>query len=81
MHTVNWNENDGLQFTDSSTIDTLVNRISVEEVTYFGNFTADRSIEPHLAPGFSFEDFELGDREKLLEQYPAFAKEIRVLTR
>ena len=34
-----------------------------------------------MAPGFAFEDFELAAREKLLEKYPAFAEEIRTLTR
>ncbi len=34
-----------------------------------------------MAPGFAIEDFELGDREKLLEIYPDFADEIRSLTR
>ena len=34
-----------------------------------------------MAPGFVFEDFELGDRKKLLEQYPGFADEIAALTR
>ena len=34
-----------------------------------------------MAPGFAFEDFELGDREKLLDTYPAFADQIARLTR
>lgn len=34
-----------------------------------------------MAPGFAFEDFELGDRQKLLERYPAFADQIAKLTR
>ena len=34
-----------------------------------------------MAPGFAFEDFELGGREKLLEWYPAFADQIVWLTR
>ncbi len=34
-----------------------------------------------MAPGFDFTDYESGNREYLLRQYPAFAKEIRQLTR
>ncbi len=34
-----------------------------------------------MAPGFAVEDFELGERKKLLEAYPAFAGEIMRLTR
>ena len=34
-----------------------------------------------MAPGFAFEDFELGERKKLLETYPAFADQIERLTR
>ena len=34
-----------------------------------------------MAPGFAFEDFELGPREALLEAYPAFADSIIGLTR
>ena len=33
-----------------------------------------------MAPGFAFEDFELGDRKKLLDEYPAFADQIERLT-
>ncbi len=34
-----------------------------------------------MAPGFAFEDFELGDREALRQDYPAFADWIVSLTR
>ena len=34
-----------------------------------------------MAPGFAFEDFELGDREALLREYPAFTDWIVRLTR
>ena len=34
-----------------------------------------------MAPGFAFEDFELGDREVLLQAYPSFADRIEILTR
>jgi predicted cupin superfamily sugar epimerase len=34
-----------------------------------------------MAPGFDFSDYEAGDREQLLRQYPAFADEIGQLTR
>lgn len=34
-----------------------------------------------VAPGFEFEDFELGNRDALLRQYPAYAERIRSLTR
>jgi predicted cupin superfamily sugar epimerase len=34
-----------------------------------------------VAPGFDFEDFELGRRGELLEKYPAHAELIRALTR
>lgn len=33
-----------------------------------------------VAPGFDFADYESGQREKLIEQYPQFAKMIRELT-
>jgi predicted cupin superfamily sugar epimerase len=33
-----------------------------------------------VAPGFDFADYESGEREKLIEQYPQFAKMIRELT-
>src|SRR5207237_1405765 len=34
-----------------------------------------------MAPGFDFRDYEAGDREMLLAQYPAFAEFIQQLTR
>ena len=34
-----------------------------------------------VAPGFEFEDFELGKRNELLESYPEHAAMIRALTR
>ena len=34
-----------------------------------------------VAPGFEFEDFELGKREDLVREYPAYAEMIRALTR
>jgi predicted cupin superfamily sugar epimerase len=34
-----------------------------------------------VAPGFDFADFELGDRNKLLAQYPQAKEEIILLTR
>ena len=34
-----------------------------------------------VAPGFSFEDFELGRRDALVARYPAHAQAIRALTR
>lgn len=34
-----------------------------------------------VAPGFEFEDFELGKRNELLRAYPEFAERIRALTR
>jgi predicted cupin superfamily sugar epimerase len=34
-----------------------------------------------VSPGFEFEDFELGNREKLLAEFPSAAAEIRALTR
>ena len=34
-----------------------------------------------VAPGFEFEDFELGKRDALLGAYPAYAEMIRSLTR
>ena len=33
-----------------------------------------------VAPGFHFDDFELGDRKKLLEEYPDHEKIIKELT-
>ena len=33
-----------------------------------------------VAPGFEFEDFELGKRETLLREFPAYATIIRALT-
>jgi predicted cupin superfamily sugar epimerase len=33
-----------------------------------------------VAPGFSFEDFELGDRQELLIQFPEFEEDIIKLT-
>ena len=33
-----------------------------------------------VAPGFDFEDFELGNRETLIETYPQFSKDINALT-
>jgi len=33
-----------------------------------------------VAPGFEFDDFEMGDREALMRQYPAASKLIRELT-
>jgi uncharacterized protein len=34
-----------------------------------------------MAPGFDFEDFELGERHELLSQYPEHREEILALTR
>ncbi len=34
-----------------------------------------------VAPGFEFEDFELGDRQRLIEQYPQHREIIERLTR
>jgi predicted cupin superfamily sugar epimerase len=34
----------------------------------------------NVALGFSFDDFELGNRRLLLEQFPEFREEIRRLT-
>lgn len=34
-----------------------------------------------VAPGFEFEDFELGKREDLVREFPAYAETIRALTR
>jgi predicted cupin superfamily sugar epimerase len=34
-----------------------------------------------VAPGFEFEDFELGSREELIEQYPQHRELIERLTR
>lgn len=33
-----------------------------------------------MAPGFDFEDFELGDRNQLIELYPEFKETIHILT-
>ncbi|MDR1169989.1 MAG: cupin domain-containing protein [Prevotellaceae bacterium] len=33
-----------------------------------------------VAPGFSFDDFELGDRQQLLKQFPEYQEEILKLT-
>ena len=34
-----------------------------------------------VAPGFDFKDFELGDRQELVEEYPQFAQIISHLTK
>jgi predicted cupin superfamily sugar epimerase len=34
-----------------------------------------------MAPGFEWSDFELGDRDTLIRQYPEFAQTVRCLTR
>ena len=34
-----------------------------------------------VAPGFDFEDFELGDRKELLQQYPNHIDAVELLTR
>jgi uncharacterized protein len=34
-----------------------------------------------VAPGFDFADYESGERERLIEQYPEFTRMIRELTR
>ena len=34
-----------------------------------------------VAPGFEFDDFEMGERMKLIEMFPQHEKLIRVLTR
>ena len=34
-----------------------------------------------MSPGFDFEDFELGQRRRLVAEYPSFEKEILELTR
>jgi predicted cupin superfamily sugar epimerase len=34
-----------------------------------------------MAPGFDFHDFELGDRKKLLDQFPSHMEDIQGLTR
>ena len=33
-----------------------------------------------MVPGFDYEDFELGNREKLIKLYPAFSELIERLT-
>jgi len=52
-------------------------------------WTPDRRLSPELewtlvscvvTPGFSFEDFEMGDREELLREYPLARKVIQTLT-
>jgi len=44
----------------------------VEAWTFIGN---------SMAPGFDYADFEIGYREELQAQYPAFAAQIAMLTR
>jgi uncharacterized protein len=34
-----------------------------------------------VAPGFDFQDFELGSRDKLTKEFPRYTKEIRLLTK
>ena len=34
-----------------------------------------------VAPGFDYQDFEIGDRDELVGEFPAFAEMIRALTR
>lgn len=52
MHPINWNALDGLNQPTGS-INTLTNQIFFQNVDSFGNFTADRCIEPFLDPAFS----------------------------
>ncbi len=52
--------------------------------TWFGGFLNEGGqfalMGTTVAPGFEFEDFVLGDRKKLLELFPAAAREIERLT-
>jgi hypothetical protein len=34
-----------------------------------------------VAPGFDYQDFEIGEREELVAEYPAFVEMIKALTR
>jgi hypothetical protein len=58
---------------------------TVPRNTWFGLFLNEGSeyalLGTTVAPGFEFEDFELGDRVELVEQYPERAHLIRRLTR
>ncbi len=57
----------------------------IREGTWFCAEVADKSsyslIGCTVSPGFEFEDFELGEREKLLKQFPAHEKIIKKFTK
>lgn len=57
----------------------------VERNNWFGAELVDKTsfglIGCTVAPGFSFEDFEIGDRNKLLKNYPEYSEVILRLTK
>lgn len=57
----------------------------VEKNSWFGAELADKNsfalVGCTVAPGFSFEDFEIGDRDKLMNDYPEYSDIIFRLTK
>ncbi len=59
-------------------------QVTIPRNHWFGARVLDRNgfalLGCTVAPGFHFDDFELADREELLEQFPAHSEIIRELT-
>lgn len=60
-------------------------QIAINKNSWFGAELADRSsyslIGCTVSPGFDFQDFEIGKRERLLEEFPEFSTTILRLTK
>ena len=61
-----------------------VQQMVVKGGTWFGCFPGEHSdfsfVGCTVAPGFDFQDFELGSRAKLIENYPTATEMIKKLT-
>src|SRR5688572_4234079 len=68
--------------------DDLENGYSFQQVVPEGCWFASKPVQENgfsfvgctVAPGFDFADFELADKEKLLEEYPRYIDWIKLLT-
>jgi len=65
----------------------LDNETKSQEIVFGGNYQGLRSLGEwtllgtYMSPGFSFEDFEVPTREKLLQTFPELKNEVLNLTR
>ena len=70
----------GNNLEDGETLQVVINKNS-----WFGAEVVDKSsfclIGCTVSPGFDFEDFELGNRDSLIKQFPEYSEVIKKLTK